>query len=330
MSVIRFLLFAMLTLAGWSYSATVYAEPSCSGWNDGSGVNFGTVTPGQSASTTSRFTVDCVNSNNDTSAYYVRTCSTLSTATAPLQMNANGVSGYPLYFNFYPSDNSDTPLSANSPVYAQLDLFVPGAVNYSGGTVTGIVTLIGRILSGQTKLMPYDYYQYNSVSYTTKYAFATSAAQLPSCSAIPATHTFSLGYNGIISASVKNGCAIAQVENMNFGQLSPVNSPRLTGSATSSVTVSCPVNTTFSVALGDGLHNQQSVRNMCNSSNSDCIPYQLYQDAAHTQQWNTTNTQTVNIGNDTTKTLTVYGFVPSQDWPSAGDYSDTVTVTLSY
>lgn len=317
----RFLFTLLILLSGWFYIEPANASFNC-GWSQPQGMyTFGTVTAGQTATTTNTFTLSC--SNYSSNVEYVRFCMNLTTENSPLSMTVNGDNSSLLYFNIYPLSNQESPLSANSNVFAQLDLTIP-----AWGSSSGDITLIGKIIAGQTKVRAMDYYNYRFDSYV-KYIYVTDPAQLPSCSAMPIVNSVFKVSSGATS-TVKNGCAIAQVENMNFGQLSPVNSPRLTGSATSSVTVSCPVNTTFSVALGDGLHNQQSVRNMCNSSNSDCIPYQLYQDAAHTQQWNTTNTQTVNIGNDTTKTLTVYGFVPSQDWPSAGDYSDTVTVTLSY
>lgn len=328
MSVIRFMLVAVITLAGWGYSATAFADTGCSYWKAGSSYNFGTVTSGQSASTTSSITLGCNNYTSGTK--YFRLCLNLSTSNAPLVMNPNGVSGYPLYFNIYPSDNPETALSANSATYSQLDLVVPGWGNSGAGSETSVVTLIGRVLSGQTKLVAYDYYNYNFGGYRVKYTYASSAAQLPSCAAMPATQSFTITDGAMANATVKNGCAIAQVSNMNFGELSPVNSAQLTGTATSAVTISCPVNTTFSVALGNGLHSQQSIRNMCDSSGSNCIPYQLYQDAAHTQLWNSTNIETVNIGNDTTRSLTVYGLVPNQDWPPAGSYTDTVIVNLSY
>ncbi|WP_029685018.1 Csu type fimbrial protein [Tatumella saanichensis] len=330
MSVIRVLFFAVITLAGWGYSATASADTGCSYWKAGTSYNFGTVTAGQSASTTSSITLGCNNYSSETK--YFRLCLNLNTSNAPLVMNPNGVSGYPLYFNLYPSDNPDTPLSANSASYSQLDLVVPGWGNSGAGSEASIVTLIGRVLSGQNKLMAYDYYNYNFGGYRVKYAYASTSGQLPSCAAMPATQSFTITDGAMASATVKNGCAIDQVSNMSFGELSPVNSAQLGGTATVTVTISCPVNTTFSVALGNGLHSQQSLRNMCDASGSNCIPYQLYQDASHTQVWNSSNIETVNIGNDTTKSLTVYGMVPNQDWPPAGSYTDNGMnrVTINY
>lgn len=319
MPVIRILLLLIVAGLGISFSGSASAAPSCRN-GGGTTFSFGTVTAGQASSTSGQVPFYCSNYTAETE--YVRACLYLSD-TAPLAMNPNGVSGYPLYFNVYSATDVSTPLGTNSAGYAQLD-YTLGAWQ---GEAEQDFSLIARIISGQSKLMALDYYNY-AIPSVIKYSYATSASQLPSCASMPEANTrqVQLGAN----TTVKNGCRIDQVSDLNFGQQSPALSTELSGSSTSTVTVTCPVNTAFSVGLGNGLHSQQSTRYLCNSNDNQCVAYQLYQDAAHSLTWDDTNTQTVRSATGSSQNLTVYGVVPSQHWPTPGDYTDTVIVTLNY
>ena len=318
MPIIRTMLWLILAGIGFGFSSAASAAPNC--WNGGGTTfSFGTVTAGQSASTSGQVAFTC--NNYDSVPEYIRTCLTLQD-TAPLAMNPNGISGYPLYFNVYSSTDTSDALSANSTVYAQEDFVVP-----VGGSVEKDFTLVSKIVSWQTKLTASDYYNYGFWT-VIKYSYASSSSQLPSCASMASTNTrtVQLGANAV----VKNGCQINNVSDLNFGELSPAASSALSTTSTSTVTVTCPVNTAFSVGLGSGLHSQQSTRYLCNSSDNQCVSYQLYQDAAHSKAWDDTNTQTVSSATGSSQSMTVYGVVPSQSWPTPGDYSDTVTVTLNY
>lgn len=320
MPVTRIFIFLLVLSGGLFFSASASADPHC--WTgDEAGYNFGTVTPGQAVSSTAQIGITC--NSYDPSTDYIRLCLNFIDENAPVAMNPNGISGYPLYFNVYPSDSPQTALSANSSVFAQFDMAVP-----SGQSASGSFILTGRILAGQTKLTAMEYYKYNFFAYY-KYAFASSRNQLPSCAAMP--NTYSQNRISVsATASVKQGCTLDQVSDLDFGQHSPALSPQLSATAISTLSVTCPVNTSFSVALGNGLHSQQSVRQLCNTADNQCVSYQLYQDAAHSVVWNDTNTQTVRSATGNSQNLVVYGVLPAQNWPTAGNYTDTVTVTLRY
>ncbi|WP_294902017.1 Csu type fimbrial protein [Tatumella sp. UBA2305] len=318
MPVIRILLLIIVTGLGLGFSASASADSNC--WNGGGTTfSFGTVTAGQAASTSGQIPFTC--SNYNSVPEYVRACLYLQD-TAPLAMNPNGVSGYPLYFNLYPGGDSGVALGANSAVFAQQDFLLA-----AGQTTEQDFTLIGRIVAGQSKLAALDYYNY-SIWSVIKYVYATSSNQLPSCAAMPATNTRTVQLSA--NSVVKNGCMINDVSDLNFGQQSPATSSSLSGTSTSTVTVTCPVNTAFSIGLGNGLHSQQSTRYLCNTEDNQCVSYQLYQDAAHSKVWNDTNTQTVLSATGASQSLSVYGVVPTQRWPTPGHYSDIVTVTLNY
>lgn len=318
MPVIRVILLIIVAGIGFSFSSGASAEPYC--WtNGGTNFAFGTVTAGQSASTSAQVPLSC---QNYTSApTYIRACLTLQD-NAPLSMHLNPDNGYLLYFNLYPTTDPDSPLSASSTVYAQQDL-VLASEQQSGLNIP----LIAKIIAGQSKLSAGDYYNYTFTT-ITKYSYASSASQLPSCASMPATNVYQASSGA--SAVIKNGCQINNVSDLNFGEQSPAASSTLSTASTSTITVTCPVNTSFSVGLGSGLHSQQSTRYLCNSSDNQCVSYKLYQDAAHSKVWDNTNTQTFSSATGSSQSMTVYGVVPSQSWPTPGNYSDTVTVTLNY
>ena len=151
MPVIRVILLILIAGGGFSFSLLASAAPNC--WNGGGTTfSFGTVTAGQSASTSGQVAFTC--NNYETVPQYFRACLTLQD-NAPLAMNPNGVSGYPLYFNVYSSTDTSDALSANSTVYAEEDFVVP-----VGEAVEKDFTLISKIISGQTKLTASDYYKY--------------------------------------------------------------------------------------------------------------------------------------------------------------------------
>src|SRR5699024_8896970 len=94
--------------------------------------------------------------------------------------------------------------------------------------------------------------------------------------------------------------------------------------ATTDITVKCSNNTAYDIGLtGSGA--------MANGS--DTIAYQLFSDTGHSTTWgDTIGTDTVqDTGNGLDQIHTVYGLVPSiPATVPAGNYSDNVTVTVTY
>ena len=100
--------------------------------------------------------------------------------------------------------------------------------------------------------------------------------------------------------------------------------------AQSQLAVYCTPGTEFSIALDGGTTtNDPSARAMTGPGGE--LPYQLYQDAARSVVWgegpNAMEDGTTGTGAE--ETFEVYGLVPSANVP-AGDYSDTVTVTVAW
>lgn len=308
-------LYALVLLMLMAFCPAAHAA-NC--WNGSpAALNFGTVTPGQSSATSSKLAFTC--SNYDGQTEYVRACLKVM-ANDPLPMSQNLPSTTPLYFSLYSLYDLHHPLSQNSNTYAQVDLeLASGQTNLEHD-----IPLIAKINPGQTNISAGAYYDY-ATPVQISYASATSMQSLPACSGLTGT---TLNDQIGATATVKNGCEIVGVDDMAFGDLSPAQNSTLQANATASIAIQCPTNTSYSVAIGQGLHASGSQRQLCRQG--ECVQYGLYQDAAHTQAWSQTTPQKQYASSGEPQTLVVYGAVPSQTWPAAGTYTDTVVITLSY
>nr|WP_232776621.1 spore coat U domain-containing protein [Rahnella sp. AA] len=159
----------------------------------------------------------------------------------------------------------------------------------------------------------------------------------PAVQAATATTSFS------VTATVTNGCAfgnslaspITNLGTINFGSFAsvPANVDVVSSAGAGSVVVTCTPGATVSIAMDYGIHGGSATqRYMANSGATATLAYQLYQNAAHSVVWGT-GTQAMSISSfpATTQTYPVYARLLSfTTSPTAGTYTDTVTVTLTY
>lgn len=141
--------------------------------------------------------------------------------------------------------------------------------------------------------------------------------------ALPATATSTFNTTATVVAT----CAISAT-NVAFGSYSTAQLD-----ATGSISITCTNGTTYTVALdaGVGASATLAARKMTGPS-SQTLTYSLYQDVSRSTLWGDTagvNTA-AGTGSGAAQSLTVYGRIPSLQFPGAGTYSDTITVTLSY
>jgi spore coat protein U-like protein len=117
------------------------------------------------------------------------------------------------------------------------------------------------------------------------------------------------------------------VQGVNFGNYDFQSSQNL--DSVGHITVTCDVDTAYTIALSPGLAGSFTARIMQNGSHQ--LQYNLYADLAHASVWGdgTGNSMAVN-GNGTNVDYPVYGSVPAGQNPYVGSYSDLVTVTLSF
>jgi spore coat protein U-like protein len=108
--------------------------------------------------------------------------------------------------------------------------------------------------------------------------------------------------------------------------------------ATGSITVSCTILSGlfgYDVSLSTGSSGTYANRRM--TAGSSNLNYQIYADAARTQVWGNGSGGTTSVGGSSlvtnlggTVTHQVYGRIPAGLVTSAGTYSDTIIVTVTY
>jgi len=151
-------------------------------------------------------------------------------------------------------------------------------------------------------------------------------ASLSSGLAVAQTATTQFG----VQITIVSECQINAADDMDFGEVGVIDAPI---PATSTIAVQCTNGTPFSLGLDAGTGAGATVATrLMTGPNSEEVEYTLYSDPAHNLIWGDT------IGDDTVEetgtgseeTFPVYGLVPPQSTPSAGTYTDVVTVTASY
>jgi spore coat protein U-like protein len=103
--------------------------------------------------------------------------------------------------------------------------------------------------------------------------------------------------------------------------------------ATSIISVTCTLTTTYNVGLNAGTASGATVTNRSMTGPSSALlRYQLFSNSGHTVNWgNTVGTDTVSgTGTGLAQSLTVYGQIPAGEYATPGSYSDTITATVTY
>lgn len=134
-----------------------------------------------------------------------------------------------------------------------------------------------------------------------------------------------------ISATVLTSCTAAATP-LAFGNYDPSAATATTATAT--ITVTCTGNATADIALDKGANGTSTTaRDMILTGGSALLSYALYQDSAHTLNWGDvvgTDTVSGSVTLATPLTKTVYGEIPVGQAKTAGAYTDTVNVTVTY
>lgn len=101
---------------------------------------------------------------------------------------------------------------------------------------------------------------------------------------------------------------------------------------TTIIGVRCSNSTAYNIGLNQGV-NGSSVTTRQMKFGTETINYSLFSDAGRTTNWGETiPTDTVqDVGNGGVQNHTVFGRIPGpQTTPSAGLYTDTITITITY
>ena len=125
--------------------------------------------------------------------------------------------------------------------------------------------------------------------------------------------------------TIYDDCQISSPSDLDFGTQGLLTSAV---DATATFVVRCTQNASYTISLNDG-SNASSGQSRMTDGSGHYVNYELYQDSSRSTLWDTSNTVS-STGTGSDQTFTIYGRVPAQSTPPAGDYSDTVTITVTY
>lgn len=141
--------------------------------------------------------------------------------------------------------------------------------------------------------------------------------------------------------TIGEGCAVNgqstggvnQFGSVDFGEHSNLNlfiDAESTGATSSAIEITCNNALAYSVAIDDG-QNANAGQRRVQRDGIDFVSYDLYQDSARSIRWGAGAEAQAFTGNGTAQPVTIYGRVLSgQTTPAAGNYTDTVRMTITW
>ena len=149
-------------------------------------------------------------------------------------------------------------------------------------------------------------------------AAAAAIASSPALAAGTATGTVE------VSLNVSSSCSVT-AQPLDFGSTTAFTTNLDSSSAT---TVKCTPDAAYTVLINNGLNASGTQRRLKSTVGSTFVSYDLYTDGTRGTAWPSTGVLGVGSGFD--QAMTIYGRVPTQTAVAAGDYKDTLTVTVNY
>lgn len=149
-----------------------------------------------------------------------------------------------------------------------------------------------------------------------------AAAAIASTPALAGTATGTVQ----VSLNVSSACSVT-AQPLDFGTTNSFAANIDTSSAT---TVKCTPTAPYTVFVSYGANaGATTQRKLLSTTSSATVNYDIYSDSSRTAAWSPTAGKT-GVGDGTEQAMTLYGRVPVQTAVAAGDYKDTVTVTVNY
>jgi spore coat protein U-like protein len=206
----------------------------------------------------------------------------------------------------------------------------------NGATITGNLTIYGRVPALQSNLSPGNYtatlassLASNALTYSYNEALLTLGVPPATCQAGGTGGPITIAAPTVtVTASVAPKCTVGVATDLDFGSVPGLL--KVATDKTSLVRMTCTNRAAYQVGLNNGQNAQGAVRRM--TSGTGFVTYELYRDSQRSLRWgNTLNTDTATgSGSGAEQTMTVYGRVPVQSAAAAGGYSDVITVTVTY
>jgi len=334
MKLIGSIIAAMLMVTLLWLATDTQAATNCSA--SATNLAFGNISMGAAQNNTATVTVNCNTSGLSLLANArVRMCLNIGAgSTTGSTINArtmNNASLDQLQFQIY-RDASRSQIWGDIST-DNVDIDLQYAVPVLGGSGSTSAIMYGQV-PAQLGLAAGSYQNLFTGSHTRlDYRYAEALFSTPSW---PTSCTSGGNGGGSITfpftanATVPASCVIEIANNLNFGTVPGLINNN--NDQTTSLSFTCTKTTPWKVSLDDGLNVTGTTRRMRLGATSNYVQYELYSDSARSQRWgNTLDIDTVNnTGTGSSQSLTVYGRVPAPQSVPSGDYSDTVTVTITY
>ncbi|MBN3827132.1 spore coat protein U domain-containing protein [Burkholderia sp. Ac-20384] len=319
----RFALLLVVAFAMWCGVPHDARAESCTA--TASTVSFGSVSPISRASVAATGTVSITCTwSAITLTPNVLVCLSLGGTSPRSLVNGTNAMQYDLYLDGGHSVAWGSIYSGTTP--ASVTLVKPAL----GTSASATVTIYGQITSNQPTVPTTGN---STTTYSQTFGGNTTSINAgfyllgaPSCASLTASNgTFPFS----ATANVINNCNISAT-NVSFGTASVLSGAL---AATGSITAQCTNGDAWKIALNGGSSGSVTARQMQRSGGGGTIGYGLYTDAARSIAWGdgTGGSSTVTgVGTGTSQVVTVYGAVPAQTTPAPGNYSDTITATISF
>lgn len=312
----------MLPFALLAASSAAQASGSC--WLSGPALNFGSVS-GKGKTSYTNWQVTC-NQYGHAKTVNVALCPYATAGGLGLSNNRRQMVSYSSWPHAYLTYDLfyDPALTQRMDTRANLATLKCTYKTFSVNENRKIFDLpiYGYVYAGQNARAG-EYKNNNDTQVTLLYAFSQekqpSAEEVLAAQSKPGSNSLS------VTTNYENSCNLISASDMNFGQINDLSKAVTSAAA---VVLSCPLNTSWKVSLDQGLHYDGATRRM--RKGADYIAYELYRDAQYSQLWNSSGASQ-GAGNNGAQTIHIYGKAgPSLAAVPAGEYQDTITVTLTY
>jgi spore coat protein U-like protein len=195
----------------------------------------------------------------------------------------------------------------------------------ASGNGSASLTVYARMPGGQSGAPPGSY---NSLftGLDAQFRYQEVFGSLGTCAGFNGTAVTAPTFN--IVAAPPSACVFT-VSDLNF-PTSTLLSSAVSGQTTLSAT--CTSQTSYTVALDNGLTGTGPTARIMKSASSATVTYGLYRDSARSLPWGTvaSGQSQSGTGSGAAQVYTIYGQVPAQPTATPGTYTDRIVVTIAY